>query len=164
MEQISRTKAIMVNLIPSEFFCIYLGLINTNSLCSSAQNREPFIVVLLDGNGIIFKDDLLQLGEEGGRKAATELSFAVEDYVTNKFPSIISPKILTKMYVNMKSLCDACVRGGITTDPSILDEFARGFNGSSPLFDLIDVGLGQNAAHDKIKGMQCTCRTRAYPT
>ncbi|KAL4801159.1 hypothetical protein BDV19DRAFT_8865 [Aspergillus venezuelensis] len=125
MEQISRTKAIM--------------------------NREPFIVVLLDGNGIIFKDDLLQLGEEGGRKAATELSFAVEDYVTNKFPSIISPKIITKMYVNMKSLCDACVWGGITTDPSILDEFARGFNGSSPLFDLIDVGLGQNAAHDKIK-------------
>ncbi|KAL4923945.1 CCCH zinc finger protein [Aspergillus undulatus] len=125
MEQLSRTKAVM--------------------------NREPFIVVLLDGDGIIFRDDLLQLGEEGGRKAATELSFAVEDYVSDNFPSIVSPKIITKMYVNMKALCDACVRGGVTTDPSILDEFARGFNGSFSLFDLIDVGSGKNAAYDKIK-------------
>ncbi|KAL4912275.1 hypothetical protein BDW62DRAFT_26094 [Aspergillus aurantiobrunneus] len=125
MEQISRTKAIM--------------------------NREPFIVVLLDGDGMIFKDELLQLGEEGGRKAAKELSFAVEDYVTVNFPSIISPKIITRMYVNMKALCDACIHGGVTTDPSILDEFARGFNSSFPLFDLVDVGARKNAAHDKIK-------------
>ncbi|KAL3478633.1 hypothetical protein BJX99DRAFT_102425 [Aspergillus californicus] len=125
MEQISRTKTIM--------------------------NREPFIAILLDGDGMIFQDELLQLGEEGGRKAAKELSSAVEVYVTDNFPSIISPKIVTKMYVNMKGLCDACVRGGITTDPSVLDEFARGFNSSFPLFDLVDVGAGKDAAHDKIK-------------
>ncbi|KAL3436186.1 hypothetical protein BDV09DRAFT_51445 [Aspergillus tetrazonus] len=125
MEQISRTKAIM--------------------------NREPFIVVLLDGDGMIFKDELLQLGEQGGRRAAKELSFAVENYVADNFPTIISPKIVTKMYVNMKALCDACIRTGVVMDPSLLDEFVRGFNSSFPLFDLIDVGTGKNAAHDKIK-------------
>ncbi|KAL2819127.1 hypothetical protein BJX63DRAFT_382445 [Aspergillus granulosus] len=125
MEQISRTKAIM--------------------------NREPFIVVLLDGDGMIFHDELLQLGEEGGRKAAKELSLAVEAYIDENFPSIISPKIIAKLYVNMKSLCDSCVRGGITADPSILDEFARGFNCAFPLFDLVDVGTGKDAAYDKIK-------------
>ncbi|KAL4871052.1 hypothetical protein BDV12DRAFT_36930 [Aspergillus spectabilis] len=125
MEQISRTKAIM--------------------------NREPFVIVLLDGESMIFKDELLQLGEEGGRRAANELSSAIEDYVTNNFPSIISPKIMTNIYVNMKGLCDACVRGGITTDPSVLDEFARGFTSSFPLFDFVDVGAGKDAAHDKIK-------------
>ncbi|KAL4753254.1 hypothetical protein BDW72DRAFT_36487 [Aspergillus terricola var. indicus] len=125
MEQISRTKAIM--------------------------NREPFIVVLLDGDGMIFKDELLQLGEEGGRRAAKELSFAVENYVADNFPTIISPKIVTKMYVNMKALCDACIRTGVVMDHSLLDEFVRGFNSSFPLFDLIDVGTGKNAAHDKIK-------------
>ncbi|KAL4980079.1 hypothetical protein BDW66DRAFT_125577 [Aspergillus desertorum] len=125
MEQIARTKAIM--------------------------NREPFIVVLLDGDGMIFKDEFLQLGEEGGRKAAKELSFAVENYVADNFPTIISPKIVTKMYVNMKALCDACIRAGVTTDPSLLDEFVRGFNSTFPLFDLMDVGTGPNAAHYKIK-------------
>ncbi|KAJ0418947.1 hypothetical protein BJY00DRAFT_171535 [Aspergillus carlsbadensis] len=125
MEQISRMKAIM--------------------------NREPFIVVLLDGDGMIFHDELLQLGEEGGRKAAKELSSSVEAYVDENFPSIISPKTITKLYVNMKGLCDSCVRGGITTDPSILDDFARGFNSSYPLFDLVDIGSTKDAAHDKIK-------------
>ncbi|KAI9373674.1 hypothetical protein BJX61DRAFT_532987 [Aspergillus egyptiacus] len=125
MEQISRIEAIM--------------------------SREPFIVVLLDGDGMVFQDELLQLGEEGGHKAAKQLSTAVEAYVTENFPSLISPKIITKMYVNMKGLCDACVRGGITTDPSVVDEFARGFNGSFPLFDFVDVGAGKGAAHDKIK-------------
>ncbi|KAL4807658.1 hypothetical protein BDV18DRAFT_151607 [Aspergillus unguis] len=125
MEQVSRSKAIM--------------------------NREPFIIVLLDGDGIIFKDEFIQQGEEGGRRAAKDLSFAVEDYVSDKFPSIISPKIVAKMYVNMKALCDTLVRAGVTTDSSILDEFARGFNSSFPLFDLLDVGSGKNAAHDKIK-------------
>ncbi|KAL2857001.1 hypothetical protein BJX68DRAFT_229908 [Aspergillus pseudodeflectus] len=125
MEQISRMKAIM--------------------------NREPFIVVLLDGDGMIFHDELLQMGEDGGRKAAKELYSSVEAYVDENFPSIISPKIITKLYVSMKGLCDSCVRGGITTDPSILDDFARGFNSSYPLFDLVDVGSGKDAAHDKIK-------------
>lgn len=103
---------------------------------------------------MIFKDELLQLGEEGGRKAAKELSLAVEDYVGDNFTSIISSKIIAKMYVNMKALCDACVRGGITTDPSTVDEFLRGFNNSFPLFDIVDVGAAKNAAHDKIKGMR----------
>lgn len=74
--------------------------------------------------------------------------------MTDNFSSIISPKIITKMYINMKALCDACVRGGIITDPSILDEFLRGFNHSFPLFDIVDVGTAKNAAHDKIKGMR----------
>lgn len=111
---------------------------------------------------MIFRDELLQQGEEGGRKAAYDLSFAVEDYVTANFPSIISPKIVTKMFVNMRALCDACVRAGVTTDSSIPEEFARGFNSSFPLFDLMDVGSAPNAAHDKIKGMQCTCRVPFY--
>ncbi|KKK25468.1 hypothetical protein ARAM_006009 [Aspergillus rambellii] len=125
MEQISRTKAIM--------------------------NREPFVIVLLDGDGIIFQEEFLQLGERGGQKAAKALYSAIEAYIAASFSSIVSPKIMAKMFVNMKALCESCVRGGITTDPSVLDEFARGFNGSFPLFDLVDVGVGKDAAHDKIK-------------
>ncbi|PYH91703.1 hypothetical protein BO71DRAFT_358836 [Aspergillus ellipticus CBS 707.79] len=124
MQQIARIKAIM--------------------------DREPFIVVLLDGAGIVFRDEFLLKGEEGGRIAVRKLSSALESYVTSHFPSLELPKIITKMYVNLKGLSETCVRGGITTDPSLIGEFARGFNSSHPLFDLVDVGAGMDSAHDKI--------------
>ncbi|KAF5859380.1 hypothetical protein ETB97_002940 [Aspergillus alliaceus] len=124
MDQISRIKAIM--------------------------DREPFIVVLLDGGGIIFKDEYLQQGEQGGQNAAEKLHSALQDYVFGNFPTINSPKIITKMYTNVKGLSDLCLRGGVTTEPSLVDDFVRGFNASYPLFDLVDIGAGKESAHDKI--------------
>ncbi|BAE60406.1 unnamed protein product [Aspergillus oryzae RIB40] len=54
------------------------------------------------------------------------------------------------MYVNVKGLSDLCVRGGVTTEPSLIEDFVRGFNASYPLFDLVDIGAGKESAHDKI--------------
>jgi hypothetical protein len=108
--------------------------------------------VLLDGGGIIFKDEYLQQGEQGGHNAAEKLHAALQEYVSGNFP-INSPKIITKMYVNLKGLSDLCVRGGVTTEPALIEDFVRGFNASYPLFDLIDIGSGKESAHDKIGGM-----------
>ncbi|PWY72242.1 C-x8-C-x5-C-x3-H zinc finger protein [Aspergillus sclerotioniger CBS 115572] len=121
MQQIARIKAIM--------------------------DREPFIVVLLDGAGILFRDEFLQAGEEGGKIAAKKLSISLKNYVFGNFPGIEIPKIIARMYVNIKALGEICVRGGITADPSSVEEFARGFN-SHPLFDLVDTGV--DSAHEKI--------------
>ncbi|PWY88989.1 hypothetical protein BO70DRAFT_426666 [Aspergillus heteromorphus CBS 117.55] len=123
MEQITRFKAIM--------------------------DRELFMVVLLDGAGIIFKDEFVLQGEEGGKTAAGMLSAAVKRYVASHFPGL-EVKIITKMYVDLKGLSELYVRGGITTDPSLIGEFARGVNSSHPLFDLVDTGAGMDCAHDKI--------------
>ncbi|BCS01870.1 CCCH zinc finger protein [Aspergillus luchuensis] len=112
------------------------------------MDREPFIVVLLDGTGIIFKDEFLQRGEEGGKVAANKLAVALKDYVASNFPGLDNPKIITRMYVNLKGLSEMCVRGVISTDPSSIEGFAKGFNNGHPLFDLVDTGLDN--AHDKI--------------
>ncbi|PYH66802.1 CCCH zinc finger protein [Aspergillus vadensis CBS 113365] len=112
------------------------------------MDREPFIVVLLDGTGIIFKDEFLQRGEEGGKVAANKLAIALKDYVASNFPGLDNPKIITRMYVNLKGLSEMCVRGVISTDPSSIEGFAKGFNNGHPLFDLVDTGLDN--AHDKI--------------
>ncbi|GLA68211.1 hypothetical protein AtubIFM55763_003280 [Aspergillus tubingensis] len=114
------------------------------------MDREPFIVVLLDGIGIIFKDEFLQRGEEGGKVAANKLAVALKDYVASNFPGLDNPKIITRMYVNLKDLSEMCVRGVISTDPSSIEGFAKGFNNGHPLFDLVDTGLDN--AHDKIAG------------
>lgn len=111
------------------------------------------MVVLLDGDGMMFKDEFLQRGEQGGQIAAKQLYTLLEDYLAGNFPSLISPKIMVKLYVNLKGLSDACVRSGIVGDPSLLDDFARGFNGNTPLFDLVDIG-SKDKAQVKIGGMQ----------
>ncbi|EAU37295.1 predicted protein [Aspergillus terreus NIH2624] len=127
-----------------------MELMDQISRIKSIMDREPFIVVLLDGGGIMFKDEYLQMGAQGGRNAAAKLHAALQEYVTGSFPGINSPKIITKMYVNLKNLGELCVRGGITTEPSLIEEFARGFNGSFPQFDLVDIGVDKESAHDKI--------------
>ena len=109
--------------------------------------------MLLDGDGMIFNDELLQQGEQGGRSAAVQLSTALQDYVDSNFPGIASPKIMTKIYTNVKGLSDMCVRGGILHEQSLLDDFVRGFNESIPLFDMVDVGVGKDGPYHKIGGM-----------
>lgn len=65
---------------------------------------------------------------------------------------------MTKLYVNVKGLSDTCVRAGIVSDPSLVDDFVRGFNSSAPLFDLVDIGSRKDKVHDKIGGMRCAHR------
>ena len=117
------------------------------------QDREPFVVILLDGEGMIFKDEFLQLGEEGGRNAAIELHTGIHAYLTTNFPNVNSPKSLTKIYMNVKGFGELCVRTGLVSDPSAILDFIRGFNETMSFSEIVDVGCGKNKAVDKIKGM-----------
>ncbi|KAF9892531.1 hypothetical protein FE257_001640 [Aspergillus nanangensis] len=129
-----------------------IELMGQISRIKAIMDREPYIAVLLDGGGIIFKDEFLQHGEHGGHTAAVRLHAALQEYVAGNCPGVNGPKIVTKMYVNVKELSEICVRGGITTEPSLIEDFVRGFNGSFPQLDLIDIGAGKDSAHDKIGG------------
>ncbi|RAL14924.1 CCCH zinc finger protein [Aspergillus homomorphus CBS 101889] len=115
-----------------------------------STNRKPYIIALLDGSGIIFQDEFLKKGGQGGKLAAQKLHQELEVFVANQLPSARSPKVLVRMYVNVKGLNEACVRGGITTDPALLEDFTRGFNSGYPSFDIVDIGAGTDSAHDKI--------------
>ncbi|KAL1972810.1 hypothetical protein VTN31DRAFT_6352 [Thermomyces dupontii] len=114
------------------------------------MDREPFIVVLLDGDGLIFKDEFLRNGEQGGKDAANQLWAALSQYISSNLPTVSSPKIITRIYANVKGLANACYSSGIIDDPSVLDDFVRGFNESRLLFDFVDVGAGKDRADDKI--------------
>ena len=118
-----------------------------------AQERDAFILILIDGDGMIFDDQYIQKGENGGREAATLLWGFVRDYVTQKIPNLSSDyKIVTRIYANLKGLGDACQRSGMLERTSLIEEFARGFTGSKQLFDFVDVGVGKDRADDKISG------------
>lgn len=110
------------------------------------------MVVLLDGDGMIFNDDLLQQGEKGGKEAASQLWGATNDFVNQALPNLSSPKILARIYANVKGLGDVLQKSSIIDRAVLFEDFARGFNGSKLLFDFIDVGTGKDKADDKITG------------
>lgn len=101
---------------------------------------------------MLFQDSFLQQGEQGGKDAANQLWAAIRDYVTRQLPNVSSPKIITRIYANVKGLAEACYRAGIVEKTSLIEDFARGFNGSRLLFDFVDVGSGKDRADDKISG------------
>ena len=117
------------------------------------QERDAFVLVLIDGDGMIFDDHLIQKGEVGGKEAAGQLWTAVRDYVHQKMTGLSSDyKIVTRIYANLKGLGDVCYRSGIIESPGILEDFMHGFTGGKQLFDFIDVGSGKDRADDKICG------------
>ena len=97
--------------------------------------------MLIDGDGMIFDDRLVQNGEAGGREAADLLWNAVMNHFRTDIPSDV--KIVTRMYANLKGLGDVCKKSGILTTSSTIEDFARGFTGSKKLFDFVDVGVGK---------------------
>ncbi|PKX99440.1 CCCH zinc finger protein [Aspergillus novofumigatus IBT 16806] len=129
-----------------------MELMNEITRMNALMHREPYMIVLLDGHGLIFKEEFLKQGEQGGKNAAKELSTALQDYVTTHFPNIASPKIVTMIYMNVKGLAELCIQGGIKAELPALEAFVRGFNGNGLLSDIVDVGTGKNKASDKIEG------------
>lgn len=119
------------------------------------QNRDPFVLVLIDGDGMIFEDNLLRKGELGGKEAAAGLWNGIKDHVHNELPDTPSDcRIVTRIYANMKGLSEVCWRAGLVEKASLIEEFYRGFTGSKILFDFIDVGPGKDRADEKINGIQ----------
>lgn len=105
---------------------------------------------------MIFSEQLLQQGEKGGKEAASQLWGAMNDFVHSALPHLSSPKILARIYANVKGLGDVLQMSGIIDRATVFEDFARGFNGSKLLFDFIDVGNGKDKADDKITG-QSSC-------
>lgn len=99
--------------------------------------------MLIDGDGMIFDDRLVQNGEAGGREAAGLLWNAVMDHYQKDtgLPSDI--KMVARIYANLKGLGEVLKKSGIISMPSTIEDFARGFTGSKQLFDFVDVGVGK---------------------
>jgi hypothetical protein len=116
-------------------------------------DRDPFVLVLIDGDGMIFHEHFLARGEEGGRTAAQVLRSSTEIYTREQMPDLPTDlKIVARMYANVKGLADACCRAGLVTSPALLEDFVRGFTRGNALFDFVDVGPGKDRADEKVSG------------
>jgi hypothetical protein len=118
------------------------------------------VLILIDGDGMIFKDEFLQKGLAGGKQAAAALYSTVMSHIDREMNIIpTASRVLCRIYANVKGLADVLMRAGIVEDAVQFEEFVRGFTNGRTFFDFIDVGPGKDRADDKIIG---TCTSPYY--
>ncbi|KAK1467184.1 C-x8-C-x5-C-x3-H type zinc finger protein [Colletotrichum melonis] len=125
---------------------------------NKANESNPFVFVIIDGDGAIFQESLLKRGAEGGAEAGYLLSTEIKNYVTEAYPEAASEdwNIIVQVVLNMDGLAKKLHASGIipfTTSERTLIDFGRGFGRAQPLFSFIDVGSGKESADHKIREM-----------
>ncbi|KAK6004966.1 hypothetical protein QM012_007745 [Aureobasidium pullulans] len=114
---------------------------------------NPYVLVLIDGNELIFRNNFLSQGDQGGRYAAQALFQNINEYAFSTIHTLsIHTKVIVRVYVDLEELCSFCLRAGLVNHGSQIKSFVRGFCQDKTLFDLIDVGMkGREVVIDKME-------------
>ncbi|PHH81494.1 hypothetical protein CDD82_641 [Ophiocordyceps australis] len=110
------------------------------------KNRNSYVLVAIDGDGLIFRQQWIRLGLKGGRQAAKALRAMVSEQCG---PSADKVEIVVKIVADLGGLARALVREGSLESPSHLRDFAAGFSQVYATCNMVDVGPG--AASSKVK-------------
>ncbi|OCK74858.1 C-x8-C-x5-C-x3-H type zinc finger protein [Lepidopterella palustris CBS 459.81] len=126
-----------------------------NELAAVRQTMDgsPFVLALIDGDGVIFQDMLLNAGRDGGSDAAHRLQKEIRAHILKQYENAGHWSIMVQIYANLEGLAWKLASVGIIKSPQDLQEFARSFSLNQPLFSFIDVGSGKERADHKIKEM-----------
>ncbi|GAB7357770.1 hypothetical protein MBLNU459_g0419t1 [Dothideomycetes sp. NU459] len=116
-------------------------------------NSNPFILVLIDGEDLIFRNSFLRDGDVGGRRVAQLFHKTINEFVFSSINDLpVDVKIVVRMFIDMDTLTQTFLKAGIVDAPVKLKSFVRGFNQDKNLFDIIDVGnFGRETIIDKVE-------------
>ena len=132
------------------------------------KDRDPFVILLIDGEGSMFSDDLIKKGAQGGREGAQLLSCAANEFVAQTLPHLNNPKVLVRIYANVRGTAEALCKTGVIDKPALFDDFIRAFNSSKVLFDFVDAGGRKDAVADKLgellKLYLYDCHCKCHPS
>ncbi|KAM0718103.1 hypothetical protein Q7P37_006435 [Cladosporium fusiforme] len=116
------------------------------------QERNPFVLVLVDGDGYIFDDDLVSSGAEGGQRAAHLLNDAVLASLRSR--GLENCRIMVRVYTNLVGLSKALSRLKLCgAEKRSLAAFAANFTRTNELFDFVDAGELKENADSKIRAL-----------
>src|SRR5690554_2116692 len=120
---------------------------------NNSQESSPFAFVVIDGDGAVFREDLVARGEEGGREAAHELHQQLKAFFHESplFSNIDT--VIVHVVLSVEGLSRALHASGTLpiTDHAALSKFGRGFCRAQPLFSFTDVGYGKEQADHKVR-------------
>ncbi|KAF1828438.1 hypothetical protein BDW02DRAFT_512283 [Decorospora gaudefroyi] len=115
---------------------------------------SSFVLALIDGDGAIFQDALLQAAAgDGGSEAASRLYHAIRDHVASQYNKSGNWPVMVQIYLSLDKLAVKLATVGLLRSPQELRAFAQRFSVNQPLFSIIDVGQGKERADHKIKEM-----------
>ncbi|KAF7586058.1 hypothetical protein BBP40_009624 [Aspergillus hancockii] len=117
------------------------------------QERNPFALVLVDGDGYLFKEHLVKAGCEGGITAARLLSDSIKELLQEQLGTQADQcRIMVRIYSNILGLSKSLARIGLCgNEARSLSPFAASFTRSQDLFDYIDAGDKKEGADYKIR-------------
>lgn len=112
------------------------------------KNRNPYVLILIDGDGLLFEEHLIKDRVEGGKRAAYALRAAVAKHVGERAGEL---EIVARVVANVTGLGKAMVRDLSVDTSNDFKDFTLGFTQAKASFDFIDVGYGKERADSKIK-------------
>ncbi|GAW15744.1 hypothetical protein ANO14919_051630 [Xylariales sp. No.14919] len=116
------------------------------------QERRPFVLVVVDGDGYIFKDEFLRQGADGGSEAAQQLNNVIKKSLQGK--GLEHCDIMVRVYANLANLSRILSKYGLATpDKRSLSPFVANFNRSYGLMDFVDAGELKENADFKIRAL-----------
>ncbi|KAJ5553143.1 hypothetical protein N7494_002521 [Penicillium frequentans] len=123
----------------------------SNGQINKAQNN--FVVVLVDGDGALFRDDLLRRPREGAVEASRRLVQAVKDNIPNGSMDKNNLTIVVRIFANARDLSRVMAQEGAIGSRDDFTLFMQQFNNSCGDFDFINVGPGKENADSKMRKM-----------
>ncbi|KAH9905698.1 hypothetical protein F4778DRAFT_675488 [Xylariomycetidae sp. FL2044] len=116
------------------------------------QERNPFVLVLVDGDGYIFKEDFIRAGAEGGTRAAQQINDAVKPSLLRK--GLEGCQIMVRIYADLVGLSKVLSKHGqCGPEKRSLAPFIASFNRSYGLTDFVDAGELKENTDFKIRAM-----------
>ncbi|KAJ5096920.1 hypothetical protein N7456_007641 [Penicillium angulare] len=103
-------------------------------------SRNNFVVVLVDGDGALFLDELLEKPREGANEAARRLSHNVKISLRDSGVDTDKVTVIVRIFANLNDLAKTLCLTNVITARSDLNTFAEQFTVSRGEFDFINVG------------------------
>ncbi|KAK4040812.1 hypothetical protein C8A01DRAFT_15374 [Parachaetomium inaequale] len=116
------------------------------------QERNPFVLVLVDGDGYVFNEALLSKRADGGSVAAQLLNDEVKASLRRK--GLEHCQVMVRIYANVFGLSKALSKTGVVgADSRSLAPFIASFNRSYGLTEFVDAGQLKENADFKLRAM-----------
>ncbi|KAL2266712.1 hypothetical protein VTJ83DRAFT_6064 [Remersonia thermophila] len=116
------------------------------------QERNPFVLVLVDGDGYVFKDSLLGKRTDGGSEAAQLLNDEVKASLRRR--GLEHCQVMIRIYANVHGLSKALSKMGVvSTESRSMAPFIASFNRSYGLTEFIDAGQLKENADFKLRAL-----------
>ncbi|KAL8901616.1 MAG: hypothetical protein Q9207_005112 [Kuettlingeria erythrocarpa] len=120
-------------------------------LHTQSLHHQKIVSVIIDADGYIFRQDLLQSSEKGGWRAADELVHAVQSSLFDEDLGLDAENIMAWAFADFEKVAIHLLQHHHIAEDMQLYQFARGFNARRPLFHFDDVGFGKERADHKLK-------------